>query len=182
MAPHFTTYQRLQNRFLRGGLCCACAVLASVAAAEQRQSLLSNSPFLPPGHNQPQARPTAPTPPPGPNTVTRDLELRGIYEFDGEINLSIFNRRTQVSKFITLDKRDKEVFATQFNPEERSARITFEGSTATLSLKTPSESPIAGTGQEGGGPTNIQRPQPPGGDGQQRPSVPRRRVILPAND
>ncbi len=173
----------LVGKSLAQALVGCCFLVAVSVSANEAHPLVQNSPFLPPDHNRAQDRAPAPTPPPGANVVSRDLELRGIYEFDGVVNFSVFNKRTENSFLVTLDERGGEVFATQFNPEDRSARMTFQGSTAVLSLKKPSDTPIPVAGRTAssasGRSENAQRQGSAEGERRERPAVPRRRVILP---
>jgi hypothetical protein len=146
-----------------------------------KNTLLSRNPFLPADHRSTAtlARP-APT---AVNAAERDLELRAFYEFAGVYYVSIFNRQNQQSTWLTPGDIKNGIQLRSFSRDNRAASVQFAGSSAQLRLKDPAETPIPVVRDSAVEPPTPQIPgqvtPAEGGEGENRPSVPRRRVILP---
>ncbi len=146
-------------------------------------TLLSRNPFLPADHRS-TAAPTRPAPT-AVNAAERDLELRAFYEFAGVYYVSIFNRQNQQSTWLSPGDNKNGIQLRSFSRDNRSASVQFAGSSAQLRLKDPSETPIPVIRNSAAEPPTPQIPgqaipTPADSDGgETRPSVPRRRVILP---
>jgi hypothetical protein len=180
---HF--YQYLIVKFLTLFLLCsipsliADVTLESDNQASSKITLLSRNPFLPGDQRSTQA-PTRPTPT-AINIAERDLELRAFYEFAGVYYVSVFNRQNQQSIWVSPGQSIQGIQLRDFSPHDRIARVQFQDSNAQLQLKTPSDSPIPIEYSPGAsilptevGPAINDRPA-----SENRPNVPRRRVILP---
>jgi hypothetical protein len=146
-------------------------------------TLLSRNPFLPADHRS-TAAPARPAPT-AVNAAERDLELRAFYEFSGIYYVSIFNRQSQQSTWLTPGDNKNGIQLRSFSRDNRSASVQFAGSSAQLRLKDPSETPLPVIRDSAAEPT---APQIPGqttatpadvSGSENRPSVPRRRVIIP---
>jgi hypothetical protein len=146
-------------------------------------TLLNRNPFLPADHRSPQA-PTRPVST-AVNAAERDLELRAFYEFGGTYYLSLFNRQNQQSTWLSPGESKNGIQLRSFTSGNRTASVQFAGSTAQLRLKEPSETPMPVTRDPIPLPTQPQLPgeivptPANGAASENRPSVPRRRVILP---
>jgi hypothetical protein len=146
-------------------------------------SLLNRNPFLPADH---RATPTPSRPtPPATNAAERDLEVRAFYEFAGTFYVSVFNRQSQKSTWLSPGETRNGIQLRRFNPENRVASIQFGGSSAEMRLREPDEKPLpvtrdappaaSGSGQ----PPVVPAVDENGTSEPPRPTVPRRRVILP---
>jgi hypothetical protein len=146
-------------------------------------TLLSRNPFLPADHRS-TAAPARPTPT-AVNAAERDLELRAFYEFSGIYYVSIFNRQNQQSTWLSPGDNKNGIQLRSFSRDNRTASVQFAGSSAQLRLKDPSETPMPVMRDPVAEPPTPQIPgqaiptPADGNGGENRPSVPRRRVILP---
>lgn len=167
-----------------GGLVCLAFISPASAQVEQ---LKKNSPFLPPGYNDPKPEVVQPKPQAAPGLISRELEFRGVVELGGTFQFSIFNKSEQRGYWIKENSTKEGINVRNFDMSEMSVLVQFNGRSETLNLMDSSDSPI---------PVNISSRQPPqqpvlpgptakpaseGTPSPPRRVIPRRRVILPRN-
>ena len=101
------------------------------------ESLLENSPFLPPEASN-RKRPQKPKAPKNP--ITEQLEFRGLMEFGGEYLFSIFDKSRNSSQWMELNGSgsDLDYQLTEFRPGENQVRIRWGENEALLELITAS--------------------------------------------
>lgn len=148
--------------------------------------LSEKSPFLPAGYGVKKA--VAPKPVPQANgPLSRELEFRGLIQLGDTYRFSIFNKKENKSYWITEKDPQNGISAENFDPEEMSIEIRYNGRTERITLISASDSPLpvqkaqpnnARTKQN----ANLPRPTKASNNNQtnaKRTTIPRRRVILP---
>lgn len=118
--------------------------LSNICFSEEN-SLVERSPFLPPGYNNKtknenvNVRPPPPPPPPIPPSV----ELRGIIEFGGKVQFSLFDKKTQKGSWYFLDESKDGYSIKNYDKINNSITIIYNGTEFNIDLKEPSvEAPV----------------------------------------
>jgi hypothetical protein len=122
-----------------------CFLLACMVAQERTLmavSLEENSPFIPFDYVGAEA-PVA-----GPQKG--GVELRGIFDFDGETRFSLYNPATQKSVWVKLKDKGAPYFVDSYDPEKTLITITVNGVRQQLPISKPKE--------DGGGPAVPRTP------------------------
>ncbi len=132
------------KKILRYALLASIGSMQAVLFADEGSSLLQRSPFLPPNYNTkplivtpPQnTRPTLPPQPP-------QIELRGIMELNGNVQFSIFDKKTQKGTWVYLNEEQDGFRVSAYDKINQSVALAHNGSTFTIELKQPAlEMPI----------------------------------------
>jgi len=122
------------------GVSCLCADELPHAA------LIENSPFLPPNYKQ-----RAPSKPAPSQTPKLTLELRGMFELNGEWTFSFFDTKQNKSFWIKPNDPQSKIKILSFDPERYTVTIDNAGMPETIMLKKPSaptgRAPIKGKPQ-----------------------------------
>lgn len=127
--------------------------------------LVQNSPFLPEGYQsqedrQPPRPPERPPPPSGQEPLDK-IEFRGMANFGGKTEFSLFDPAQKRSFWIGLERTEGGFTITEFKEKEDAVVVSHEGKTRTISLH---ESKVAALVPEA--------PTPPSPRGRESPSVP----------
>lgn len=157
---------------------------ATLCAATSR--LESNSPFLPSGYGKLKSSPpTSAQQPVG--SIARELEFRGIVQFDGVYHFSLYQKSENKGYWIPENTSENGIEVQNFNADSMQIWVTFNGRTEQLSLMAASENPIPVTSRSSPAqnikapplPPNIQPQNNAKKDQPVRRTIPRRRVIIP---
>lgn len=147
----------------------ALAVAAALPLAAS--TLAERSPFLPPGYGSgPSQEPTPVTAP-----VSPDLELKGLYEFNGQMYYFIFNRRENEGSWVGPESHQESYRIRNFDFATRTLVLQADGQEVSL--------PLTSAGFVLG--QNYQQPVVPpafsqsgGAGGNAEPQYPRRRTLV----
>jgi hypothetical protein len=107
--------------------------LSLVALAEigNAPTLVSDSPFLPPGF-QPPGNPSTPVTPPA---TSSQYEFRGVYQLGGVYHYNLYNVRERKASWVTKqDTGDTGLEILSFDPEENALALEAGGETLSLTL------------------------------------------------
>jgi hypothetical protein len=146
-----------------------------LASAAGPPSLVTHSPFLPPGFQPPgqSAAPGQAQPPPQRGTY----EFRGVYQLDGAFYFHLYNLREQKGKWLTLDgSREDSVEILEFDPDNNELALRIDGESQNLSLIQTSDRSLPV--QTAPTPARVTQPAPGTAPGAANIPV-RRRVIRP---
>lgn len=149
-------------------------------------SLLERSPFLPKGYAE---KTTEKRQPPAQQKSPPSWELRGWTRMGDKTQVSLYNRTEKKSKWITVGDTNSEVRVLGLDSDSRQVRIAIDGKPETLELK---ETTLASAAAAPVKPAPTTRPAPPkpsksnikpknkkAGTDAKKPTIPRRRVIVP---
>ncbi len=130
-------------------LCLVLPMAAGSAAFGDANELVRNSPFLPEGYQPPQDRrptppPQRPPPPSGPEPLDR-IEFRGMANFGGRTEFSLFDPSQKRSFWIGLNRTEGGFTVAEYKDKEDAIVVRHEGKTRTISLH---ESKIAALAPE----------------------------------
>lgn len=142
-------------------------------------SLVSNSPFLPPGFQPPGGNATVAAPPP----QASQLEYRGVYELGGQLHFNVFDKRTARGTWMRTGEASEGARVVDYDLDEDVVVIEYNGARLRLSLIETSTATLPVAGAPTGQP--VQPAVQPGGpqDQQVRTSIPvRRRIIRPGTN
>lgn len=137
------------------------------------QSLLENSPFLPPDFQAPGNAPSV-----APGAIAdnpSDLKLQGIFEIAGKYRFNIFDRQSGRSQWVGLEDGDSGYNIVSYDRANRSIGLRLGDRVVDLKLEKPSDNPrqvMTARTLEQAGP-----PPPP--ETRRRVVVPPRRVVRP---
>lgn len=100
--------------------------------------LVRNSPFLPEGYQPPSDRrptppPARPPPPAGPDPLDR-IEFRGMANFGGKTEFSLFDPAQKRSFWIGLGRTDGGFTIEEYKEKEDAVVVRHEGKARTISL------------------------------------------------
>lgn len=102
--------------------------------------LLANSPFLPEGFRPPgegNAGARQPEAPP-----QRAVELRGVYELNGETHVNLFNLGTQKGEWLKVGEQRGPYHVQRYDTARHVAFVTVGGRAEEIGMKRPSDQPI----------------------------------------
>lgn len=144
-------------------------------AASGAPTLITKSPFLPPGF-QPPGQPGRPVEPP-PKQAT--YEFRGVYELGGTYYFNLYNKSENKGSWIAgLDGGNESLEIVDFDPEGNELVINVAGEELNLSLIQTSDKPMPVAGAK---PTTTGRTVRQATTSSNRNTPVRRRVIRPAS-
>lgn len=150
--------------------------------------LIANSPFLPPGFNDPKPEPLAPPPPPpGSGPIARELEFRGVVQIGGQYRFSIFNKSDQKSFWVPENQSESGISVRNYDANSMSLTVTYKGRSEKISLMSASDNPMPVAASLPSAPPpsgppvpNLPQVRQTQSSGEQPArAIPRRRVILP---
>ncbi|NDV62500.1 hypothetical protein G0Q06_08565 [Puniceicoccales bacterium CK1056] len=102
-----------------------------MAETENTLSLVSNSPFLPPGF-QPPGTPGQPATPPA---TSNQYEFRGVYQLSGTYYYNLYDVRERKGSWVTKqDANEKDMRILSFDRESNELAIDVAGKTLSLAL------------------------------------------------
>ena len=105
--------------------------ISPAAGAESTVSLVSNSPFLPPGF-QPPGNPGKPA---TPAATTSQYEFRGVYQLSGTYYYNLYNVRESKGSWISDQEADDlELRILSFDRETNELAVDLAGKTVNLAL------------------------------------------------
>lgn len=155
-------------------------------------SIVSESPFLPPGHGVVIAKPVTPAPA---GILARELELRGIIQIGDRFQFSIFNKKENLGYWISEDETANGIAVRDFDAGDLSVIVSKNGRTERLSLVSANEKPLpiknsgplvsrstsrtTGVPRTAPLPPQLQNAIKPGAGNTNSGGVVRRRVVLP---
>ncbi len=165
----------------------ACVCLNTLNAKPSK--LESNSPFLPPGYGTP--KPSLPKPVEKTNSqLAKDLEFRGVVQFDGVYQFSFFKKSENRGYWISEGQSENGISVSSFSADSMQVTVTYNGRTESLDLVASSGSPLPVIASSPADPA-VKPPVLPGLPQSAQPAnqaqtnqprrrtIPRRRVILP---
>jgi hypothetical protein len=171
--------RRLSTRLVLGLLFLAAPLPAQEAGGESAPSIVSKSPFLPPGF-QPPGGGTAGTAAQPPQA--RQYEFRGVYQLDGRYFFNLYNTREQKGSWVTKEDSGEDTpRIIEFDLENDMLVLDSSGKRISLNLVETSDKVL---------PLSVNRPTTPAAKPAttpatrttpQRTAPARRRVIRPAN-
>lgn len=110
------------------------SLIVSMAAQEETgnaPTLVSKSPFLPPGF-QPPGTPGKAAPPPA---TTSQFEFRGVYQLGGTYHYNLYNVRERKAFWVTKqDTGDTGLEILSFDPDENTLALEAGGESLSLTL------------------------------------------------
>lgn len=120
-------------------------VVVDTHADNARESLLSNSPFVPYAEPKPEAPPTPP-PPPVTGTLARELVFNGVLDIGGTEYYSIFDKSLNKSLLLQSGQEGARFSIVRFHADgDRSIEVTAGGRTERIPLAISDGSPIPTT-------------------------------------
>ncbi len=157
--------------------------------AQDGKSVLTKSPFLPPGFGREVRTPEVPSgPQQGP--LSREFEFRGVFQLGDTRQFSIFDRTNNKSRWVGVNEADERYSVVAYNPADRSITMRAGGRQETLSLMQATDTPLpvgnakateAPATSTGGTPAATVNPA--GSQAAPRtPVVPRRRILRRATE
>jgi hypothetical protein len=154
-------------------------------AALGAATLESKNPFLPAGYGVKSSEPPRPViSSNGP--IARELEFRGLAEFDGIRQFSIFNKREQRSYWLKENSMEDGIIVGGYDADSFSITLTKSGRSERLSLTRATQAPLpVASSVTIASPRTLPAIAPPNSLNSNKNStnrnqvVPRRRVILP---
>ncbi len=160
------------------------AVLAAGGLVADLPSLLTNSPFLPPGFQPPGS--AAPAPPPA--AARTQYEFRGVYQLDDVYHFHLFDTRERRGFWVTeTSPREGALEVLEFNPERNEVTIVVAGEQMSLALVKTSDQPLPIPTPPSAPAVRPETPAPQPAIRPTTPSTPvapqpvRRRVIRPSS-
>lgn len=105
-------------------------------------SLIDNSPFIPPGFNPPSNQPSQAARKAG-GIRPGNLEFRGVYQLRGTYHFHIYNRSEKEGAWLALKDESQPYNILEFNEQENSVLVLVDGQEEKLVLKTPDNRPIS---------------------------------------
>lgn len=154
-------------------------------SAEDSQ-LKTNSPFLPPGYKDSKVVVAPPIVQQTNGAISREIEFRGVVQFNGVYEFSLFNKTEQRGYWIAENQSDGGISVSSFAPDSMAVTVTLNGRSESLSLMSATDSPLpVPASQSTPAKTPSVRPNIPGlntsktASDTRRTVIPRRRVILP---
>lgn len=176
----------LQTKALRPLTLTLTLALSSVSAL-RAETLENQNPFLPPGYGE--QKEVAPPPPVvqtnGP--ISREVEFRGIVQFDGSYQFSLYNKSENKAYWLFENQSEGGITVRGYDVSSKTITVNMNGRSERLTLMSASDAPLPVVSSVSS-PTNSSANQPvlpPGlenanNNGEDRRRViPRRRVILP---
>jgi len=170
----------------------AFACLAAAHAPPARAALADSNPFLPPGYGDEEAEKQKPKKEqPKPERASRNLELRGLVEIDGEHWASIFDKQKKTSYWLKSGQSEEGLSVRQVNPDDRSLIVSYRGRTEQLRLNQSDNAPLpvkttAKNGSNGGDSSSenksSNKSSNKSGKTDSGNAPRRRRVVLPNRD
>ena len=119
-------------------------LIVSVLIAVQMLSantLQENNPFLPPGFNDKKPEPPKPVVVDN-GPLARELEFRGITQFDGIKQYSVFNRSEQKAYWLREDEMKGGMKVSGYDAKKRSITVVKNGRTENITLMSASSRPV----------------------------------------
>lgn len=150
-------------------------------------TLESNSPFLPPNYSSQKAQAFKPEPT-TPDALSRELEFRGIVQFNDIYQFSIFDKKNNQSYWIEENQSVNNISVSNFDLDTMRIMVTRNGRSEPLTLINVSDQPLpVANATPASVPNQVQTPKIPGLSSvttqpttSTRRTLPRRRrVILP---
>jgi hypothetical protein len=156
---------------------------AQSAAAD---TLESQNPFLPPGYGEKEEV----APPPVVQTngpISREVEFRGIVQFDGRYQFSLFNKSENKGYWLFENQSEGGISVRGYDADSKTITVNMNGRSERLTLMSASDAPlpVVSSVNQPATPGANQPVLPPGlenannNDQDRRRVIPRRRVILP---
>lgn len=163
-----------------------CALTAGgMLCAEEASKLQTNSPFLPPDYHSAKTKVALPVPQSyGP--VARELEFRGVVQFKGVYEFSLFNKTEQRGYWIPENQSESGITVRAFDADSMSITVNLDGRSERLTLMSATDNPLPvaiSPKTTAAKPSHL--PNVPGLNAniditdQKRRVIPRRRVVLP---
>lgn len=158
-------------------------MLPGFLPAQDGKSVMAKSPFLPPGFGrETKTTETSATPQQGP--LSREFEFRGVFQSGDSVQLSIFDRTTNKSRWIGLNEAGERYTVVNYDPEDRSIMVRAGGRQEKLPLMQATDTPVpvgnARAEPAAGGSSNNATPTASPSTNQAAPNapvVPRRRIL-----
>jgi len=150
------------------------AVFAAAGLPAGLPSLVTNSPFLPPGFQPPGS--AAPAPPPAAGRT--QYEFRGVYQLEDMYHFHLYDTRERKGFWLTEEApREGVLEVLEFDPESNEVVVTVAGEQISLALVRTSDQPMPIQT-----PTPVARPvvRPPMPQPAVRPATPAVRPATPA--
>lgn len=159
------------------------ALLTSFSSLNS-ETLQSSNPFLPPGYGE--KKPEAPKPDVQTNgPLARELEFRGIVQYDGKRQFSVFNKGEKKAYWIKENEMHSGIKVSGYDAKSKSITVVKNGRIEKLSLMSVTEAPVPVASSvtmpksNNGKQTKISGIKPNNTQNTNKNTVPRRRVILP---
>lgn len=157
----------------------------SFSQSATADTLAEKNPFLPPGYGAKKPEPPKPVVQTN-GPLARELEFRGIAQFDGIYQFSVFNKAEQKAYWLREDQLEAGIKVSGYDAKAQSITVVKNGRTEKLSLMSATEAPIPVASSVTMPKTNNKQPAVPGlrpnntqNNNGKTNTVPRRRVILP---
>lgn len=117
-----------------------CIWMHGQICADQ-STLASNSPFLPPGYSnqKPQVSASAHT---TVEPLSREIEFRGIVQFGGVYQFSLFNKKDKKGYWIEENHTENGLSVSNFDLDTMRITVTFNGRSEPLTLINATDSPL----------------------------------------
>ncbi len=109
------------------------AGVISLVPLAANESLLANSPFLPPGFGEQPQKPEAAAPDPGP--LAKTVEFRSVARIGGEWHFSLFNREKKQGVWVQIAEEGSPYQISEYDPDENRVRLSFNDRSEWLPLK-----------------------------------------------
>jgi hypothetical protein len=164
---------------------CLC-ICSTVNLFAEDSKLSSNSPFLPPDYKDSKTVVTKPVVPQSNGPISREVEFRGVVQFNGVYEFSLFYKTEQRGYWIAENQSESGISVRSFDADTMTVTVTLNGRSERLSLMSATESPIPVTAST----TAVKAPaaildagipniNTPNTTNPTTRTIPRRRVILP---
>ncbi|WP_269523865.1 hypothetical protein [Coraliomargarita parva] len=165
--------------------CLACGLALWAIPCIADSNLTEKSPFLPEGYGQAKEEPVQPvTTDNGP--ISRDLEFRGVIQFGGEFQFSVFSKKSNKGYWLRENVSQDGISASRYDPKTKTITVVMNGRSERLTLLSATDSPLpiststTASKQETPSRPNISpRNNNTSNNNERRRVIPRRRVILP---
>jgi len=167
----------------------AALLFGSYSMDAVEKTLKSNSPFLPPGYNEPKTPANNKTAPAPSGAIAREVEFHGLSKFRGVYRFSILDKKEKRAYWIELNQSEGGIGVRNYNEKEKSILITKSGRSETLTLLKSDNKPMPIVNNAHQNRTNPNIPirnrntavVNNRSDRRRSTTVPRRRVVVPTN-
>lgn len=113
----------------------AALLLLGLLPLSAQDTLLENSPFLPPRYGETPAPPPEGPTPQGP--LAKTIEFRSVARISDQWLFSLYNLEEKKNIWVTLSEEGSRYQISEYNPEENQLKLAYNDQTEWLPLKEP---------------------------------------------
>ena len=168
----------------------ALTVTLSSVQSVAADTLESSNPFLPPGYGKEKV--VAPPPVVQSNgPISREVEFRGIMNYGGAYQFSVFNKSENKSYWLYENQSEGGITVRGYDANSRTITVNMNGRSERLTLMSATDAPlpvVSSVSQPGKAsannpvlPPGLENTNDNNDNNDRRRVIPRRRVILPKN-